>query len=136
MKAINKQAVFTVFKTYITAEDAAYKYVMQARANAVKALHKLGVTTYEQAKPLAVEFAGQAKRCPMVEGRGKAQGTMVLDREHANYENAKKFAQRICGAFNKPEPTSERREVDVVATLLKRYESLTPAQKRAFKASI
>ena len=136
MKTIDKQAVFAVFKTYITAEDDAYKQVMQARANAVKALHKLGVTTYEQAKLLAVEFAGQAKKCPMVEGRGKAQGTMVLNREHPNYENAKKFAQRICGAFNKPEPTSERKEVDVVAALLKRYESLTPAQKRAFKASI
>jgi len=137
MKAINKQAVFMVFKAYITAEDDAYKQVMQARANAVKALHKLGVTTYEQAKPLAVEFAGQAKKCPMVEGaRQGSRHYGCVNREHANYENAKKFAQRICGAFNKPEPTSERKEVDVVAALLKRYESLTPAQKRAFKASI
>lgn len=136
MKAIDKQAVFAVFKSYVTAEDNAYKQVMQARVNAVKALHKLGVTTYEQAKPLAVEFAGIAKKCPVVEGRGKAQGTMVLDREHANYENAKKFAQRVCNAFNKPEPTSQRAEVDVVAALLKKFEALTPAQKRAFKAAI
>lgn len=136
MKAIDKKAVFAVFKAYVTAEDDAYKQVMQARVNAVKALHKLGVTTYEQAKPLAVEFAGIAKKCPLVEGRGKAQGTMVLNREHANYENAKKFAQRVCNAFNKPEPTSERKEVDAVAALLKRYESLTPAQKRAFKSQI
>lgn len=139
MEAIDKQAVFVVFKDYIKAEDDAYKQVMKARADAVKALRKLGVTTYEQAWPLAVEYAGHTKKCPLVEGRGKAQGTMVLKNGHANYQNARKFAQRVCGAFKKPESTSkpsERKEVDVVAALLEQYKALTPAQKRAFKAAI
>lgn len=125
----NKQAIFGIFDTYAAS-------VQQARKVMVDDLRKAGVTTYEQARPLAMEWASKKTRCPLVEGRGKAQGTMVLDRTHEAYESARKTVQRVCEAFTQPEKPSERKEVDVVAALLKRYEALTPAQKRAFKAAI
>jgi len=126
---MNKTIIFGIFDTYAAS-------VQHARKVMVDALRKAGVTTYEQARPLAMEWAAKKTGCSLVEGRGKAQGTMVLDRTHDGYESARKTVQRVCEAFTKPEAPSERKEVDVVAALLKRYESLTPAQKRAFKASI
>lgn len=139
----DKQAIFSAFRLFIKTEDEAIKQVqdaakrvLKAREKLVESLKKAGVTTLEEARPFMVEFAAMAKRCALVEGRGKGAGRMVFDKEHANYETARKFAQRLGKQFNGPESASERKEVDAVASLLKKFEALTPAQKRAFKSQI
>ena len=128
---MNKTIIFKLFEAYA-------KSLQKARVDLVKGLRANGITTVEQARPLVLEWASIKTGCPLVEGRGKAAGRMVLDSTHEAYDNAKQTVYRTCEAFkpkNKAEP-SERKEVDAVAALIKKFEALTPAQKRAFKAAI
>lgn len=142
----NKQAIFSAFQVFIKTEDEAIKQVeeaakkvLEARAKLVESLKKAGVTTLEEARPFMVEFAAMAKRCALVEGRGKGAGRLVFDSEHANYENARKYAQRLGKAFDlkkKNAKPSERKEVDPVTEFVEKFEALTRAQQHKVKRLI
>ena len=56
----------------------------------------LGKSSDQIRSAILPEVASHKKyRVPLVEGKGKAQGTMVLDSTHANYEACKKALQRL-----------------------------------------
>ena len=87
--------------------------------------------------------AGRAKLLPLVakfysvavvEGQGKAKGTMVMDSESAKYEAAKTALRRMVDdIYGK---VAGAGMTDPVEKLLNAYAELTAAQKRKFKASI
>jgi len=86
---------------------------------------------------------GRAKLLPMVaryygvavvDGKGKATGSLVLDSEAVSYEAARKALQRMLDdIYGK---VAGAGMTDPVEKLLKDYAELTAAQKRKFRASI
>ena len=91
-KAINTNNVFTALDTYAASIDS-------ARVTLVAAFKAEGIKTYEEAMPLVTAWASARTGCPLVEGKGKGTGTMVLDREHPSYEAGKKARYRALEAF-------------------------------------
>jgi hypothetical protein len=63
---------------------------------------------------------------------------MVLNKNHANYEAAKKSLQRVMEAFapkaKSGKPTANK--ADAVKVLLTRYQALSRAEKARFLAAI
>ena len=94
-KTINTASVFAAFDRYAASVD-------NSRAALCAALKAEGLTTREAVQPHAIAWAAQRNGCPLVEGKRKAAGRVVLDRTHAKYEAAKKTAQRIMDAFAAP----------------------------------
>jgi hypothetical protein len=77
-----------------------------------------GQTTEAVRTALLPEVASFPKYAvPLVAGAGKAVGTMVLDKEHANYEACRKALSRlvkdICGASD-----DKSEEIEIPAELL------------------
>jgi hypothetical protein len=79
--------------------------------------------------PMVAKFYGVA----VVEGAGKATGSMVLDSDSAAYEAARKALQRMVADIYQ---SSGRTEVDLVAQALRIIGKMTAAQKRKLLASI
>ena len=73
-------------------------------------------------------------RVPLVPGAGKAEGTMVLDAEHPNYEACRKALSRLVNDITGT--GNARTEVDIVAQALRLINKMTAAQKRKLLASI
>lgn len=94
-KTINTAAVFTAFDTFASAIDT-------SRAKLCKTLKAQGLTTREDVQPYALRWAGLRSGCPLVEGKRKAAGRVVLDRAHVKYEAAKSAARRVMEAFEAP----------------------------------
>ena len=65
---------------------------------------------------------------PLVAGAGKAAGTSVLDKEHANYEACRKALGRLVNAIIGK--TNARTEVEVPAELLAAAEKLAKLAKQ------
>lgn len=62
---------------------------------------------------------------PVVDGAGKAAGTKVLDKEHANYEACRKALGRLVSAIvGKTSDNTEAEEFEVPAEILKAAERL------------
>lgn len=59
---------------------------------------------------------------PLVAGAGKAVGTMVLDKEHANYEACRKALGRLVSAI--VGKSTDRTEIEIPAELLAAAEKL------------
>jgi hypothetical protein len=93
---VNTTAVFAALDTYAASCDS-------ARVTLVAAFKAAGIKTYEAAMPLVTEWAATRTKCPLIEGKGKGKGTMVLDREAPTYEAAKKARYRALEAFKAPE---------------------------------
>jgi len=118
MTNVNTASVFASFDRFAATTQ-------QARADLCAALKAQGLTTYEAVRPLAIEWAGLRCKCALVEGKGKAVGSKVLDRTHRNYEAARKAAQRLMAVFTPPTAKVSHATEPV---------SLTRAQKQAATA--
>lgn len=55
---------------------------------------------------------------PLVAGAGKAEGTKVLDKEHANYEACRKALGRLVSAIVNKESSGHKEEIEVPAEIL------------------
>jgi hypothetical protein len=135
--AINTTAAYAAFDKFAGAMDG-------ARGTLVKALGKAGITTLEEARPVAMQWVSARTKCPMVSGSGKGTGRMVLKRGHPKYEAARKSLQRVMEAFAPKKPkeskaktgTPTANKADAVKDLLARYEALSRAEKARFLAEI
>jgi hypothetical protein len=65
-------------------------------------------------------------KVPMVQGTGRFEGTMVLDKEHAKYQACRKALQRIVGDImgKSSGATEAAEEIEVPAEILKAAERL------------
>lgn len=129
--SINTQAAFVAFDKFARAQDA-------SRETLVRELRAAGITTLEEARPIAMQWVGAKCKCPIVSGSGKATGRKVLDASHRNYEAAKKSLQRVMNVFEPKaksgKPTAQK--ADAVERLVNAYAKLTKAEQRRFLASI
>lgn len=129
--AINTTAAYVALDKFAKAQDT-------SRATLVKELGKAGITTLEDARPIAMQWVSARTKCPIVSGSGKATGRKVLDAKHRNYEAAKKALQRVMEAFapkaKSGKPTANK--ADPIKLLVTRYQALTKAEQRRFLASI
>lgn len=89
----------SAFTTYIKADDKARAALAAAKTALVAALAAAGITNREQAYPVATEWAAKAYACETKDGERKAAGTKVLDKDHANYESARKARTRVLSVF-------------------------------------
>jgi hypothetical protein len=121
-QAINTAAAFAALDQYAASLDSA-RHVL------VRCMREAGIITLEEARPVVVEWASKRNKCPMVEGQRSAAGRKVLDKDHHNYEAAKKSAQRAMGAF-KPAKRAER------PAEKKEAQPLTRAQIVALRAAL
>jgi hypothetical protein len=120
-KAINTTNVFAALDTYAACIDT-------ARTTLVAAFKAEGIKTYEEAMPVVTAWASARTGCPLIEGRGKAVGTMVLDREAPTYEAAKKARYRALEAFKAPEQVKPAHKAEKV--------SVTRAQRAAIRSAL
>jgi len=130
-KSVNTTAAYVALDKFAGAMDG-------ARVALVKALGKAGITTLEEARPVAMEWVSARTKCRIVSGAGKAKGRMVLDATHPKYEAAKKSLQRVLEAFS-PKPKSGKataNKSDPIKLLVIRYQALTKAEQKRFLASI
>lgn len=122
-KQINTVAAFAAIDAFAAAIDT-------SRSVLCAALIKAGVVTREDAMPVVTTWAAQRTGCPLVDGKGKAKGTMVLDSTHATYEAAKKARYRVMEAFCPAEKPA------VKPADKKEAKPLTRAEIVALKAAI
>lgn len=61
---------------------------------------------------------------PLVAGSGKAEGTKVLDKEHANYEACRKALGRLVSAIVGKESSGAKEALEVPEEILKAAEKL------------
>ena len=135
--SINTTDAFAALDKYAGAMDS-------ARGALVKALGKAGITTLEEARPVAMQWVSARTKCRIVSGSGKATGRMVLDATHPKYEAAKKSLQRVMEAFAPKAPKASKaksgkptaNKTDAVKVLLTRYQALSRAEKARFLAAI
>lgn len=121
--SLNKQSVFAVFN------DADSQ-----SASFADRLFKLGVADRATARPLAMEWAAAKYGEKLVQGQ---RGITWAKRDTA----AERAANRVLGLcfpavdLAKPKAKSSNK-TDPVESLLKKFASLTAAEKRRFKAAI
>ena len=97
--SINNQAVFAAFDQYLADEEKFKEQMNGATRILRESLIKLGVSTAEDAEPLVTAWAANKHGCPLIEGKGKAKGRMVLDSDAPTYEAARKAKQRMMKAL-------------------------------------
>lgn len=103
----NITAIHSAFSSFV-------KATADARKQLIDALRAAGVTTVEEARPHTITWASKQYACPLVEGSRKANGRMVLDRDHKNYEAARKAAQVLQRAIEAGTVKREERAVQQV----------------------
>jgi hypothetical protein len=92
-KAINTNTVNTVHQ----ALDSTFTY---AEKIAVLQTHYKGKTAEQIRAAILPDVASYTKYAvPMVDGKGKAVGTKVLDKEHPQYENCRKAVTNLTKAI-------------------------------------
>ncbi len=120
--SLNKQSVFAVFN------DADSQ-----SASFADRLFKLGVADRATARPLAMEWAAAKYGEKLVQGQ---RGITWAKRDTA----AERAANRVLGlcfpAVDLAKPKAKSNKTDPVESLLKKFASLTAAEKRRFKAAI
>ena len=124
-KKINTVAAFAAIDAFAASIDT-------SRTTLCRQLIEAGITTREDAMPVVTAWAAQRTGCPLVDGKGKAKGTMVLDSTHATYEAAKKARYRVMEAFC----PAERKEPAGKPADKKEARPLTRAEIVALKAAI
>lgn len=102
---MNTQQAFNVIATYVAAANNAVK---QFREGMVLA----GFTTLEDAEPIITAWVAQHYSCPLIDGKGKATGRLVLDRAAPSFERAKRARTRLIDDLrgDADEVTSEKEE--------------------------
>jgi hypothetical protein len=118
---VNTTAVFAALDTYAASQDS-------ARVTLVAAFKAAGIKTYEAAMPLVTEWAAARTKCPLIEGKGKGKGTMVLDRDAPTYEAAKKARYRALEAFKPPVEAKPVHKAEPVA--------ISRAQRAAVRSAL
>lgn len=122
--SINKDSVFAAFNAFAN-----------QRVELIQSLKVAGVTTVEEARPYAIEWACAKTGAAFTV---KANGAIKLVSSHRKYESAKTVVRdlmlMIQGTTRRKATT--RGKTDPVQLLLTKFESLTAAEKRRFLASI
>jgi hypothetical protein len=114
---MNTSKLIIAINKGLEAEDAWDK----ALSDALKAV---GDASRDEVRAVILPVIATKYKCPTQEGAGKAKGTTVLNKEHANYEGAKSALRRWLEAmFGKVESTGSSEPV-----------KFTRAQKAAAKA--
>lgn len=107
----NKVQAFSAISAYVNASNDATKALREAMVLA-------GFATLEEAEPIVTEWVATHYSCPLIEGRGKGSGRLVLDRSSPAFERAKRARSRLIEALrgDADDVTSEkaeREELDV-----------------------
>jgi hypothetical protein len=114
---MNTTKLIAAINAGLVAEDAWDK----ALSDAIKAV---GDATRDEVRAVILPVIAAKCKCATKDGKGKAEGTQVLDSEHAKYEAAKSVLRRWLEAmFGKVESTGSTEPV-----------KFTKAQKAAAKA--
>lgn len=122
---INKKQAFAAFDKFAN-----------SRAALIAELQKAGINTVEEARPLVVEWVSGKTGCAY---KVKGTGAVVLDSSDRRYEGAKTAVRDMMlmiQGTTRRKASPQRDKTDPVADLLAKYNDLTPAQKRAFRAAI
>jgi hypothetical protein len=112
-KAINTNTVNTVHQ----ALDSTFTYNEKI---ALLQAHYKGKTAEEIRAAILPDVASYKKYAvPMVDGKGKAVGTKVLDKEHPQYENCRKAVTNLTKAIvGTTDDNTEKVELEVPAEIL------------------
>ena len=127
---MNTTKLIAAINAGLAAEDAWDK----ALSNALKAV---GDASRDEVRVVILPVIAAKCKCPTQEGAGKAKGTAVLNKEHANYEGAKSALRRWLEAmFGKVESTGSaepvkftREQRAAAKAFLKLFESKAQAVK-------
>jgi hypothetical protein len=96
--------------------DSAFTY---AEKIAVLQAHYKGKTAEQIRAAILPDVASYKKYAvPMVDGKGKAVGTKVLDKEHPQYENCRKAVTNLTKAIVGKETSGSVEELEVPAEIL------------------
>ena len=89
----------------------------QAQADVNDLATKFKGKSRDAIRTALLPIVAEAYAVALVEGKGKATGTKVLDSEAKDYEAAKKFLQRLVGAIAPAEAKATSPRVDVPRAL-------------------
>ncbi len=127
--SFNKQAIFAVFKD---ADDSSASFADR--------LFKLGVADRATARPLAMEWAlshAQSKKLDAGVKLVKGQRGLTFSKRDTAAERMMNRVLGLCfPAVDLAKPKAKSNKTDPVESLLKKFASLTAAEKRRFKAAI
>ena len=108
----------------IQSHVSAYKKGAALQAHAIAELTKtLKRKTRESVRAELIPCIAKAWGVPLVEGERKAQGTMVFDSTHSEYENAKKALYTLVTAIKGKASSSSTEEVTFTRVQLKQAKS-------------
>ena len=113
--------------------DAALSYGEQVAK--LQKLCKRNTPAQVRAKLLPLVANYRKYRVPLVDGAGKAEGTLVLDSEHPNYESCRKALSRLVGDVTGT-GSAKTEAPDIVAQALRLIGKMTAAQKRKVRAAL
>lgn len=108
---MSKQQAFAVISTYVRSANDATKSLREGMVLA-------GFDSLESAEPVVTEWVATHYSCPLVEGKGKGAGRLVLDRSSPAFERAKRARSRLIEALrgdadSEESKKAEREELDV-----------------------
>lgn len=109
----NKAQAFNAIAQYVNASNDATRTLRESLVLA-------GFATLEACEPVITEWVATHYGVPLIEGKGKGSGRLVLDRASPAFERAKRARSRLIEALrgDADEETSnkaEREEIDVPA---------------------
>jgi hypothetical protein len=127
--------IAAAFTKFIKADDKAREAIKAARAALLESLMTNGVTTRDAAEPYAIAWAAKAygngePNDLLKDGEGKAKGKRILDKDHANYETARKAKGRVLAVFETADKPAEKAEAAPTVT------PATEAEKALFAAFV
>lgn len=122
---MSKQQAFSAISAYVNASNDATRTLREGMVLA-------GFDSLESAEPVVTEWVATHYSCPLVEGKGKGAGRLVLDRQHPAFERAKRARSRLIEALrgDADEETSnktEREALDVPEHIAKLAAALVAA---------
>jgi hypothetical protein len=124
MKAANTQSqVNVIVRRYLDAQD-----------DALTAMHALGLDTPELQRPYLIRAVCEYTGATFSES---ATGKLMLNSKDKNYEWAKTRLRDIMLALRgEKRVNASSGKADPVDALVKKFEALTPAQRRAFLKAV
>jgi hypothetical protein len=124
MKAANTQSqVNVIVRRYLDAQD-----------DALTAMHALGLDTPEAQRPYLIRAVCEYTGATFSES---ATGKLMLNSKDKNYEWAKTRLRDIMLALRgEKRVNASSGKADPVDALVKKFEALTPAQRRAFLKAV
>ncbi len=113
---VNNTAIFAAFNQFAATVNGATRILRES-------LIAAGISAVEDAEPHATAWAAQRHGCPLVDGKGKAKGRMVLDSSAPTYEAAKTSRRRVMEALSGAADAAksarvEAEEIEIPAEIL------------------